>query len=76
MIAYKCICGSTFIAGKLHKKTGKDGKTKVTYFGSEVERKTKREWKDKHGNRRGNYLTEVKLHNPGHGYTRNQMTKH
>ena len=69
MIKYKCKCGSTFIAGKVHTKTTKDG-TKTSYRGSESERKDKVEWKLLHGIRRGCYQNEMKLHNPGHGYTR------
>lgn len=76
MILYRCKCGSTFIAGKLHTKTSKDGKTKSTYFGSEAERKAKVAWKLIHGTRRGCYLNKVDLHNVGHGYVRQQMVKH
>lgn len=76
MIIYKCKCGSRFVSGKLHTKTLKDGKTKITYFGSEAERKAKVEWKLIHGTRRGCYLNKIELHNPGHGYARLQMTKH
>ena len=75
MILYQCLCGSTFLSGKLHKKTGKDGKTKYTYFGSETERKAKVEWKLRHGTHRGCYLNKVDLYNMGHGYTRSTMRR-
>ena len=59
MIIYKCECGSEFIAQD----------------NSESERQDKVTWKKKHGTRRGNYLNEVKLHNQGHGYTREQAKR-
>lgn len=59
MIIYKCKCGSEFIAQE----------------NSELERQNKVAWKKKHGTRRGCYLNEVKLHNPGHGYTREEASR-
>jgi len=60
MIIYKCKCGDEL--------TVRDN--------SEISRENKRAWKQKHGTRKGNYLTVIDLGNRGHGYTRQIGRKH